>query len=124
MWRLVAFVAIVFSAALFDLYLDDCLVSNQVETSTTEEKTQESGHLLIVAQSNIFGSKISTQKSLVRKHFMSTQDKFVQKYHQHRNYQVLKAEVQTQTAPMILSYHYLAFRKTFFSMPDDDVYLA
>lgn len=117
--RLALFVAVIGLASLFDIYFDD----NEVKTEETEtgsandEKKQEK--IVLISQATNFDLKTPVQKSVVRKLQVKSHDKFIQKYYQLRNYQVLKAEVQTQTTPLINIYHYLAFKNYFFSIPDD-----
>ncbi len=116
--KLALFVAVIGMATLFDIYFED----NQVEiveieaNSTKDEKANDTIHL--INQSTDFGVKTSVQKTLSRKFQVKSQDKYIQKYYQIRNYQVLKTEVQAQTAPLINSYHYLAFKNYFYSIPD------
>lgn len=106
-------------ASLFDIYFEN----GQVEiveikaNSSKDEKKQEK--IVLISQSTNLDLKTQVQKTVVRKLQVKSHDKYIQKYYQLRNYQVLKAEVQTQTAPLINSYHYLAFKNYFYSIPDD-----
>jgi len=117
--RLALFVAVIGVASLFDIYFNDTKIKpGETETgSAKEERKQEK--IVLISQSTNLDFKTQVQKTLVRKLQLKTQDKFIQKYYQLRNYQVLKEEVQNQTAPLINSYHYLAFKNYFFSVPDD-----
>jgi len=117
--RLALFVAVIGMASLFDIYFSDTQVKPQ-ETETgsgNDEKRQEK--IVLISQSTNLDLKTQVQKPVVRKLQVKSHDKFIQKYYQLRNYQVLKAEVQTQTTPLINTYHYLAFKIYFFSVPDD-----
>ena len=117
--KLAIFAAVIGMATLFDIYFE----SNQKEideiqaNSSKDDKTRDT--ILLISQTTDLGAKTSIQKSFARKLQVRSQDKFIQKYYQLRNYQVLKAEIQTQTAPLINSYHYLAFKNYFYSIPDD-----
>lgn len=106
-------------ATLFDIYFDkNELESAEIESNQSkDEKGPDS--ILLISQTPNFGAKTFEQKTFSRKVQIKSHDKFFQKYYQLRNYQVLKAEVQTQTAPLINSYHYLAFKNYFYSIPDD-----
>jgi len=104
---------------MFDIYFSDTQVKpEETETgSTREEKRQEK--IVLISQATNFDLKTPVQKSVVRKLQLKSHDKYIQKYYQLRNYQVLKAEVQTQTTSLINTYHYLAFKNYFYSIPDD-----
>ena len=117
--RLALFVAVIGMASLFDIYFEDSKVKpKETETgASNDEKKQEK--IVLISQSANFDVKTQIQKTVVRKLQVKLHDKFIQKYYQLRNYQVLKAEVQTQTTPLINTYHYLSFKNYFFSVPDD-----
>lgn len=113
------FVAVIGLASIFDIYLDDNKVKpDETETGQTK-KEKEQEKIVLISQSANFDLKTQVQKACVRKLQLKQHDKLIQKYYQLRNYQVLKAEVQTQTTPLINTYHYLAFKNYFFSVPDD-----
>lgn len=107
-------------ATLFDVFFESNLDRlEEIQTESTGN-SGEQGKMYFVTQTNSLGAKTSIQKNAARKLHLKSHDKLVQKYHQLRNYQVLKAEVQTQTTPLISSYHHLAFLNYFFTNPDDD----
>ena len=120
MLRLALFAAVIGIAALFDIYFDNNRVElNEFETSSPEDE-KEQGSILLINQTINSGAKVSAGKTVVRNPQLKSHDKLVQKYYQLRNYQVLKAESQTQTTPLINSYHYLVFKNYFYSVPEDD----
>jgi len=118
--RLAFFVAVIGVATLFDVYFENN--PEKLKEIQTESADNTGGQSIVyfVNQTNTFDVKTSSQKDAGRKLQVKSHDKFIQKYHQLRNFQVLKAEVQTQTSPLILSYHYLVFKNYFFSAPDDE----
>ncbi len=117
--KLALFVAVIGLATLFDHYFDkNTAEAKEIEASSSKEN-QEQKTLVFISQSLNIGVKTTVEKTVPRKLQLKSQDKFVQKYYQLRNYQVLKAEVQTQTTPLINTYHYLAFKNYFYSVPDD-----
>ena len=118
--RLAFFVAIISVATLFDVYFENNPDKLKVMQTETSDNTGKQSVMYFVNQTNTFDVKTSSQKNTGRKMLVKSHDKFIQKYHQLRNFQVLKAEVQTQTSPLILSYHYLVFKNYFFSSPDDE----
>ena len=113
-------IAVVSGAILLDVYFDGN--SSELESTHAESEMpgSESGGVYIIAQTNTTGAKTSVQKLQKRKLLVQSHDKFLRKYHQVRNNEVLKAEVQPQTAPIIQSYHYLIFQNSFFTHPDED----
>lgn len=118
--RLALFAAVIGVAALFDFYFDNNrLEISEIESNSTNDE-KDRGSVLLINQTINSGAKASASKTIVRKPQLKSHDKLVQKYYQLRNYQVLKAEVQTQTTPLINTYHYLAFKNYFYSVPDDD----
>jgi hypothetical protein len=112
-------VAVIGLASLFDIYFDDKHVEIEETEANSPEDEKEQGTILLISQSTNLGAKTSVNKTVVRTIQLKSHDKYIQKYYQLRNYQVLRAEVQNQTAPLINSYHYLAFKNYFYSVPDD-----
>ena len=118
--RLAFFIAVIGVATLFDVYFENNPEKLKVIQTESADNTDRQSIIYFVNQTNTFDVKTSSQKDTGRKLQVKSHDKFIQKYHQLRNFQVLKAEVQTQTSPLILSYHYLVFKNYFFSAPDDE----
>lgn len=117
--KLALFVAVIGLATLFDHYFDkNTAEAKEIENSASKEN-QDQKSLIFISQSPNIVVKTTVEKTISRKLQLKSQDKFIQKYYQLRNYQVLKAEVQTQTTPLISTYHYLAFKNYFYSVPDD-----
>lgn len=118
--QLSLFVAVIGMATLFDIYFDKNSVEFKEIEASSSKNNENQNSILLISQSPNLGVKTLEQKIFVRKFQINSQDRFIQKYYQLRNYQVLKAEVQKQTAPLINSYHYLAYKNYFFTDPDDD----
>ena len=118
--RLAVFTAVAGAAFLFDVSFK----KNSDEVVQTENNSEENhhapGNVYLIAQTNPVIAKSSVQKSSCRRIHLKSHDKFIQQHHQLRNYQVLKAETVTRTAPLITSYHYLVFHLHFYSSPDED----
>lgn len=117
--KLLLFVAVIGLAAVFDAYSDKSTEEGKEIRSESKDATNDQHSVYFIAQSNCVTAKTSVQKNFNRKPQLKSHDKFIRKHHQLRNHQVLKAEVQSQTTPLIDSYHYLAFQNYFFSDPDD-----
>jgi len=117
--RLAIFIAVIGVASLFDVYFDNHHDQfGETSAESTQDKSEQ-GKVYFVSQANAIGAKTSIQKIPERKLKLRSHDKLIQKYHQLRNNQVLKAETETQTTPLILSYHYLIFKEFFYSGSDD-----
>lgn len=114
------FVAIIGAAFFLDVYIENNPAELDDIQAQNEAQTKDSGGVYLIAQTGTLSVKTSVQKSSSRKLQVHSHDKFLRKYHQHRNNDVLKAEVQPQAAPIIQSYHYLVFQNYFFTQPDED----
>jgi len=122
--QIALFLAVIGAAALFDMYSNTNNIKIGGVENGTSKQANDDASVLFFSQSIDLGVKIPVLKTIPRNLQIKTHDKFIQKYHQLRNYQVLKAEMQTQTTPIIFTYHYLVFRKHFFSDLGDEPYIA
>ncbi|MCY1722682.1 hypothetical protein OU798_20195 [Prolixibacteraceae bacterium Z1-6] len=118
--RMAMLVAVVGMAILLDNYFDNNPEEFDSITAESKKSASESEHVYLISQTTTVSLKTQVQKNTNRKLQVQMHDKFLQKYHQVRNYQVLQAEEQTQTAPIIQSYHYLVFQNYFYTQPDED----
>lgn len=117
--RLAVFVAVIAAAALFDVYSRSHGIELLGGQTKSHDNSSDKGNVQLFSQTFDWGVKVQVLKPVIRKHSERSHDKFIQQFHQLRNYQVLKAEVQTQSAPLILSYRYLVFCNYYYSSPDD-----
>ena len=112
----------------FAFLLDNYFEKNPVEFNEIEansgQTSDEFASICLFNPANIFSAKISAQKTSDRKLLKRSHDKFLQKYHQLRNYQVLKSDAKTEMVPLVLSYHHIVFRSYFFSLPDDEPHIS
>ena len=118
--KLALFVVVIGAAALLDSYLDKNPVHFKDESNTSNNQHNETNIVYLYSQFNVPGAKVEIQKPTFKKIQPKLHDRLIQKYHQVRNHQVLKAEVETKTSPMISVYHYLAFKNYYFTNPDND----
>lgn len=118
--RLAMLIAVVGISVLLDTYFENNPQELENITVESNKQTSDPEHIYVIGQSASLGAKVQVQKKSDRKLQVHLHDKFLRKYHQMRNYQVLQAEEQTQTAPIIQSYHYLVFQNHFFTRPDED----
>lgn len=123
--RLAVFVALTAGALLFDIYFDNHPVElEQIEAGSEKKPVAEHGVVYLFNPVNASSVKTTVQKTPTRKLFDQTHNKNLQKYHQLRNYQVLKAEANLPRKSLVLSYHHLTFRHCFFTFPDDDPFIS
>lgn len=117
--QLLIFGALTGAAIIFDSYIEnhpEALKELQTESETTET---EHGTVYLFSQTTGFSAKSPVQKSTTRKLFDQAHDKFLQKCHQLRHRQALKAEIGISRKPLYISFHNLVLRQTFFTHPDD-----
>ncbi|HYQ56066.1 MAG TPA: hypothetical protein VEP89_01880 [Draconibacterium sp.] len=117
--RLAAFVAVIAAAFVLDVYFGNHPEEVEKIHAESQEENNDQGIVYLITQTTpntvkTFEEKVSSRQLQVKLH-----DKFLRHYYSIRNYQVLKAEVVTQTTPLISSYHYLVFQNHVFS-PDED----
>jgi hypothetical protein len=115
------FAVIIGAAALFDSCSDNDQVQLDELTSKSTDQDDEQNIVYFYSQFNVPTAKVELQKPTFKKIQPKLHDRFIQKYHQVRNYQVLKAELEPKTSPLISGYHYLAFKNYYFSESDDDL---
>ena len=121
---MVLIAAVIGFASLLDNYLEKNPTQIKQTDSGSNHSANEHGTIYLFSQANTFNAKTSVQKLPTRRLFEQSHDKFLQKYHQLRDYQVLKADAKTHKAPLFLSYHYLVFRNYYFTVPDDEPLLS
>ena len=117
--QLAIFAVVIGLAMCFDIYFKDKKVDIAGIETNSSDNSNDQNTVHLITQSMDLGVKTYAQKIVARKIQIKSQDKYIRKYYQLRNYQVLKAEVQKQTTPLINSYHYLAYKNYFFTNPDD-----
>lgn len=114
---------IIFTAFLgFTFILDSYLERESVEIiggNTQKSHTKEPGIVCFFQSTTTFSAKIVTQKISARKFLQHSHNKLIQKYHQLRNYQLLKCKAENFKKPVILTYHFLGLRNYFRSSSDD-----
>jgi hypothetical protein len=118
--RVLVFAALTAVAVLFDLYFEKHPAALEELQTGPENEACDHGAIYLFSQSSSFGVKSSAQKTLGRKLFDDAHDKLLQKCHQLRHHQALKAETAVPLKPLFLSYHHLIFRHYYLTFPDDD----
>ena len=119
--KLAIFAALTGLAVFFDNYFEKNPVELNKVTERPGHSASEHGTIYLFAQSSSTSVKTSIQKTPDRKIFQQSHNKLLQKYHQVRNYQVIKKEADIQKMPFALSCHFLIFRAYHFTLQDDDI---
>ena len=123
MLRILLFTGIIAAATILDIYYNE----NPVEINTTENDSKnaanEPAEVYLFSPAGYSAAKTSVQKNPGRKHF-EQHTKFLQRYHETKNFRELKTEEKKPTNLQFLSFHYLIFRNHYFSLPDDDPHLS
>lgn len=118
--KVAIFAALIGVAVILDNYFEKNPVDFSQMEANSSKTTFEHGTIYIFAQGNPLGEKTSVQKTPDRRMLQKSHDKLLQKYHQIRNYQCIKADSQIRKTPMIMACHYLVFRNYFYPVPDDE----
>lgn len=122
MVRLMVFIIAFGLASILDIYLEKNPVRLCEMEDNSDKPEEEHGVIYLVTQgSTSLNAKTSVQKTPDRKLYQQLHDKFLQNYHQLRNYQVLKAEAKNQKILSVSTCHFIVFRDYSCFFPDDDV---
>lgn len=121
MVRLMVFIIAFGLASILDVYLEKHPVQLCKMEENSEKPDGEQGVIYMVSPgANSLSAKTSVQKTPDRKLFQQSHDKFLQNYHQLRNYQVLKADAKNQKILSVSTCHFIVFRDYSCFFPDDD----
>jgi hypothetical protein len=119
--RLFIFVIFLGFTFILDNYLEK---KGSIEiVGNTQKSHAGEPRIVCFFQSTItFSTKVVMQKISIRKFVRQLHNKLIQKYHQLKNYQLLKCEVENFNKPVILTSHFLGLRNYFHSSSDDVPY--
>jgi hypothetical protein len=118
--RFAFFAALIGAAFFFDLYFENHPVELEEIENVTEQNSGEYRIVCLFNFVNASSAKIPIFKVPSGKLWEQSHNKLIQKYHEARNYQVLKTEAITPRKPFILSCHHLTFRHNSSLSPGDD----
>ena len=122
--RLAVFAALIIAAVLFDNYFETHPVEFEKIETDAGQHSADPQFIYLFNSTSSFSAKTPGFKNSSRKLFEQSHNKLLRKYHQIRNYQVLKADCDKTANLLIFSYHYLTFRHYYFTFPDDDPHIA
>ena len=122
--RLTVLAVLAGAAYFFDYYFENNPEKvAQLETShSAESKTQ--GNFIFYELTRSLNAKQNLHKFPIRFIQSRIHDKFLQKYHQLRNYHVLKAESIKQKVPLVFLIHFVVFRDDHSTLPDDEPFFC
>ena len=117
--RLCLLLALVGSAALFDVYhsTNQKLTGSNRKTPVSNEA--ESNKVFFCSQVPTYNLKTLGTDFSIRFRFTCTQDKFFLKYYNLRTFQLMKAETLQVSFPMVCSFQSLSFNRVLYASPDD-----
>lgn len=117
--RLILLIALVGSAALFDVYhqVNQIAAGNTKKTPVSNET--EANKLFFCNQAPVFNLKTLGSDFSVKIRMTCTQHKFLLKYYNLRTFRMVKAESLQTSFPSLSSYHALPFNRVIYSSPDD-----
>lgn len=121
--QLALFLGVIAVATALDIYFDENSVEFESAENETKKTADEPGKIYLFSQSNTSAAKTSVQKNQNRR-FCEKHTRFLQRYHESKNFRILKSELKKPKTPLFLAYHYLLFRNYYFTVPDDDPHIS
>ena len=122
--RLCLLLALVGSAAVFDMYhtsnqkIADCV------RNIPSPDVPGTNKIFFYNQTSGTSLKTSGTDFSIRFRFAYSQDKFLQKYYNLRTFQLMKAETLLSFFPSVCSSHSLPYNRVLYSSPDDTPLLS
>lgn len=117
--RLCLLIALLASAALFDMYhLGDQKSRGSHSKSPISGET-DGIKMFVCNQLNTYNLKTPANEFSVRFRLAYTQDKFLIKHYNLRTFQIMKAESLHTSFPVMSSFHSLPFNRVIYFSPDD-----
>ena len=117
--RLCMLIALLGSAALFDMYhvTNQKLIGSQ--TRLPEQNQADGLKMYVCNQVNTYNLKTPANEFSIRFKWAYTQDKFLLKHYNLRTFQMMKAETLHSSFPVLCSFHSLPFNRVIYFSPDD-----
>ena len=117
--RLCMLIALLGSAALFDMYHSSNQKSLGSATKSPVQQEADGIKIFVCNQVNPYNLKTPANEFSVRFKFAYTQDKFLLKHYNLRTFQMMKAESLHTSFPALGSFHSLPFNRVIYFSPDD-----
>lgn len=117
--RLCLLIALIGSAAVFDMYLASHQKSTEPVTQAPADKDLDAGEMYFCNQVNPNNLKTPAGEFSVRFRLAYTHNKFLLKHYNLRTFQLMKAESLHSFFPVVCSFHSLPFNRVLYASPDD-----
>lgn len=117
--RLCLLMALIGSAAVFDMYLARHQKTAEPVTQAPSDKNLDGGEMYFCNQVNPYNLKTPAGEFSVRFRLTCTQNKFLLKHYNLRTFQLMKAESLHSFFPVVCSFHALPFNRVLYASPDD-----
>ena len=117
--RLCLLIALIGSAAVFDMYHARHLKCADLITKIPEQRDVDAGKIVFCNQVNNYNLKTPAGEFSVRFKLAYTQNKFLLKHYNLRTFQLMKAESLHSFFPVVCSFHSLPFNRVLYASPDD-----
>jgi len=117
--RLLLLIALIGSAAVFDMYHS---ANQKLAGALTKVPTQDDvdgSKMFFCNQVNTYNLKTPASEFSVRFRLAYTQDKFLLKHYNLRTFQLMKAESLHSSFPVFCSFHSMPFNRVLYFSPDD-----
>jgi len=117
--RLCLLIALIGSAAVFDMYHASQMKLVGSTSKAPAKEDVEAGKMFFCNQVNTYNFKTPVGESTLRFKLAYTQDKFLLKHYNLRTFQLMKAESLHSFFPVVCSFHSLPFNRVLYASPDD-----
>lgn len=117
--RLCMLIALLSSAALFDMYHSTNQKSTGSQTKSPVQDQADGLKMFVCNQINTYNLKTPSNEFSIRFKLAYTQDKFLLKHYNLRTFQMMKAESLHTSFPVLCSFHSLPFNRVIYFSPDD-----
>lgn len=112
-------IAVIAVAVLFDVYHQDVQEEKDIAETQSKRQSHELSDLCFFSAVNSFKLKSSVGKDKVRKLFLCTQSKFLQKYHNLKVTLLARMEAEKTYQPSEIVVHLINLHKCQYRNPDD-----
>jgi len=117
--RVLLLIALIGSAAVFDMYLAAHQKSAGLITKIPAREDIDADKMFFCNQVNTYNLKTPAGEFSVRFKLAYTQNKFLLKHYNLRTFQLMKAESLHSFFPVVCSFHSLPFNRVLYASPDD-----
>lgn len=117
--RLCMLIALLGSAALFDMYHGSYQKPMGPHSKSPIQNQADGLKMYVCNQINTYNLKTPSNEFSIRFKLACTQDKFLLKHYNLRTFQMMKAETLHSSFPVLCSYHSLPFNRVIYFSPDD-----